>query len=402
MEENIKTPISPITIVEKGDDSKKFHLYARIPEILYLKKPTKVVAQEGHGAYFSSRSYHIADCADSVRLSKIKAIKGIECQIRYENKPVEGLTIAGSRYDKSGNLLFCVHIPGVATVQVSPEFISHVIMKGLLEGNRLKGEYSFVKFDESISLVSVESELYKKAMEFEEKSKKPKLNLKKFEYEVGCCYQTSTTKTSLFLGYMSTIELKVIQDSGDKITLSKFLNTYYDIDHRNYLNSNLRTDIVGVKYPYDEIKFHCTEKKVPQIGLWYNIGTANSYIVSELLGDPNPDKMLKQRLENSSSVAWVRPGYFHDFSLDKGYNHIERCDFIPKIEIDDNFVMRLKELFKGSVTKELEKKPSLKIYSFFHALLMSKYAPFINMNYIGFANTRSSYFDYLEEHIQDK
>lgn len=382
-----------------AEENPELFLYARQPEVLYLSMARKeVLLYEGFGPYFGNKVIRVKGFVRSILQSRPKRdVKGATKAIELKNGKFTGLTFVGVKNELQDHVP-CVMIPDVGVVKVSGLFLTYALMNGLMgEDCALKGEYTFVKFNGSVDLVHVESEIYKRALQVEDKFTKKQLKAKNFDFEVGCCYRAPTGRIGLFLGYMSTISFIVGLDNHHELSKR-------DVDFKLHsLSAGTEpTTIFDIPYPYDEVKFHIKKNPMNIVGLWLDIGESNSFFVQNILyakgkiNDGSTAKHLMTALENNLEGITLSSPKYSSFQLKRRTTYIEKCENLPKIEIASTFVEDFKLGMKRNFEFRLKSNLDLEGDHFFNARLAALYAPFINMNYIGFTKTHDPMFDYLE------
>jgi hypothetical protein len=341
---------------------------------------------------------------------KLKATTPKNC-IELENTIFSNVLFLGVRQPYMNACTFYVElVDHNLIIPVSNSFLSYSISNDLLVGNKFLGEYRFVKLgSKNVELININSPIYKTALGIEEKFLAKKLQTQKFEFEVGSCYENPSGNVGMFLGYMSTVHMEPILQGKDKnnpivkqshksVITEIYNSTIYtqNLSNINVFSSEEEGNLLGVPFPFN-LDYRVETKVKDYLGLWLNIGNKNGAVVQ------NVQNMNQQEFENyiHTQVSFLKNYQvtYSNFELKKRNTYINKAD-VKKFEIPNNFIRDMKNASKEGLSAILNRDFFSKV-NFFYFKMCSAYAPFINMNYLGFSKTNDPYFDYLEKYIQN-
>lgn len=136
-----------------------------------------------------------------------------------------GYAMPGRVYDTRRYELIVATPNGIHFSISHDVFLNAVLESGLEPGGMLPGKYIFVKFAKSVRPVQIESNLYKAVLDLEKDKEKKKIKIKNMQ--VGDVYATGAGNLGLFLGFINTEAMKVVNlpPSAEKHFYSKIHST---------------------------------------------------------------------------------------------------------------------------------------------------------------------------------
>lgn len=399
-------------------------VFVRIPKKVYAYKfKNKHPIYEGFDSYSTTKVYIPSaeqSVVNQIKTTIVKSKKNKKLPtvllprncIELENKGFSNIRFVGVRQPYlNGSTLYVELVDQKLIVPVTNSFISYCIRYNLLKDDCFIGEYRFVKMGtKDVELVHIDSPIYQTALEIEEKFKTKKLQTKKFEFEVGCCYENPSGNVGMFLGYMSTAYMKPVLQGKDrnhiltKQTDSALINQVYNstLFASAFNNSNVfamdmkEHDIMGVPYPF-KLDYRVDVQIKDYLGLWLNLGNKHALMFQNVVNMNQQE--FDGFISNHASYLKTYQITYSSFELKKRSTYIKKVDTIKKFEIDYNLIRDMKNYAKEGLNGVL-KRDCFEEVSYFSFVMCSAYAPFINMNYLGFTKTIDPYFDHLEKYIQ--